>query len=412
MEESGLVGHLGQKAPSPVAQVTVNQELAGPVELLSQAWKIARSRFWAIIGCFILGYLAFIPLGGILFVPFGYSLLRGGTSEGFVASLGIGLMVAFALFWLVGMVIFTWIGVALVEIVAGADEKLGLWEAVKKAFPKIPGLIWLVIVSTSLVMGSYIPFLIPAVAVGVWISFGQYVYITQGVGGLKALRISREYVRGRFWGVLGRYLFLILIPLALQLMAGGIGVMLGEEAAGILVLLSMIVTIPLWIVIMVYPYVLFRNLRELRGEITPDQVEEGKTKWVLLGLWGVLGWLILPVGAVILLLMINPAGQLQKAREAGNKSNLNILEMNIRSYEAVNRRYPMRLDDLIPEFLDELPVGNYEYKLLKNGMDYELCITDSENNQQCVTSLEESPAKQMNDEWNLPQDIDFEFEDM
>jgi hypothetical protein len=286
-------------------------------------------------------------------------------------------------------VLFSWAAIAMVEIIAHADEKLGMWQAIGKAFYKIPGLIGLGLVSGLITTGAYIPLLIPAIIVTVWFSFGWYVYITDGVGGLSALRISREYTRGKFWGVFGRQFFLFLLPLAWEIGLGIISAVVGEGIFRIIALPLVLTGIPIWMICLVYPYQLFRNLREIRGVIDQKEVQTGKTKWIILAIWGLAGWLLIPVGMMaIILLAINPAAKMQQARDADTRFRLHGMQNNLRHYQTINGEYPSSLDDLVPDVTNRLPDGKFEYRALNGGQEYVLCIKNESASGDCVSSAE------------------------
>ena len=53
--------------------------------------------------------------------------------------------------------------------------------------------------------------------------------------------------------------------------------------------------------------------------------------------------------------------------------------------------YPSSLDELIPDYLDEIPIDPktdqpYPYQVLEDGQDYQLCC-ESESGQQCLGSF-------------------------
>src|SRR3989338_8799423 len=111
---------------------------------------------------------------------------------------------------------------------------------------------------------------------------------------LFALLKSREYVRGRWWGVLWRNLcMLILVYLAsfiLTLLAKELG---GQLAANIFSWILTIFTTPF---VVCYDYLLFKNLRDLHtGEITLPK----KLPYVLTA---IAGWIVMPI--VVTTLMI------------------------------------------------------------------------------------------------------------
>ena len=357
-----------------------SKELASPVELLTQAWTVTKARFWPLLVCnlipFLYGFLLMLLIVGPVFLT--GSLSVGGGFE--LGSLFSPFMViGFILGVIMLVIISLWQGVAVIELISGAEEKLSLATAFKKAWPKIWGALGVAITSGVIMFGAAFPLIIPAMVVGTWFAFGQYVFIVEGTGGLKALRISREYVRGKFWAVVGRLLFVMLLFIGLALVQGIFNLVLGDELFGKISWIFSLINLPVTILVAVYQFLLYKNLKEVRGgAINPADVEGGKTKWILLAIWGVLGWLIIPIAMAILLVAINPKKQLDQARNTNTQFNRQIITRELDQYFNVNMVYPQNIDELIPDYLSE----QFSYQLSSDGRDYELC--DASND--CTTS--------------------------
>lgn len=72
-------------------------------------------------------------------------------------------------------------------------------------------LLWISILFGLICMGGSILLIIPGIALSGYLGFYQYVLVTDGTRGLKALISSFYYVRGNWWGVFGRLFALGLI---------------------------------------------------------------------------------------------------------------------------------------------------------------------------------------------------------
>src|SRR3989344_3979582 len=108
---------------------------------------------------------------------------------------------------------FTLIGISLVPFVIWAqaalfmgivasDENIGIRESFRRARGKILSMYWVMILSIFIFIGGFVLLIIPALIFATWFSFAIFVFFAEGTRGLDALLKSKEYVRGRFWGVL------------------------------------------------------------------------------------------------------------------------------------------------------------------------------------------------------------------
>ena len=105
--------------------------------------------------------------------------------------------------------------VAVIKFVA--EPGLTPVAAYQAALPYIFRYVGLAILLTIILLGGYILLIIPGIIFSVWFAFAYLVLITEDTGVTEALKKSRNYVRGRWWGVFGRLVALILISLVFVL---------------------------------------------------------------------------------------------------------------------------------------------------------------------------------------------------
>ncbi len=60
-------------------------------------------------------------------------------------------------------------------------------------------------------------FIIPGIIIGVWYGFAIYIVVTKDIGIFDAFRESREFARGRFMGILGRFIVIILVTIIISI---------------------------------------------------------------------------------------------------------------------------------------------------------------------------------------------------
>lgn len=87
------------------------------------------------------------------------------------------------------------------------------------------------IVSTLVLLVAFLLLIIPGVIVSVWLTFSSFVLILENGGIIESMKKSREYVRGRWWGVFGRSVFISLVTIPIFMVTAVIAALLpGGEA--------------------------------------------------------------------------------------------------------------------------------------------------------------------------------------
>jgi phage FluMu protein Com len=243
------------KAPS-------RRELSGLGDLFGKSWEVFKNRigillvlYLIIIACVLVPVGLFLGAGFLisLVMPEGRApLLVGGGITGGI----IGLFAAY------------WGGAALVFAVA--DETLGIRDSLVKGWERLGSFIWLYSLAGFIIVGGFLLFIVPGVIFYIWFFFGQFVLVAEGDRGMAALLKSKEYVKGRWLDVFFRIFVLWLISVA----AGMIPV-----AGSFLSLLF----IPFS---MIYHYLIYAELREIRGEVEVPTTGSDKNIWVGVGVLG------------------------------------------------------------------------------------------------------------------------------
>jgi hypothetical protein len=64
---------------------------------------------------------------------------------------------------------------------------------------------------------GFIALIVPGIIFAVWFSFGYFVLVFEDKRGVDALKTSKSYVKGKWWAVLGRFLFIGFILLLVSI---------------------------------------------------------------------------------------------------------------------------------------------------------------------------------------------------
>ena len=140
---------------------------------------------------------------GILLVPALLSVIaaifepaqNAGTVEGTE-------WIIFAAVTVVSVIANIFMGIAL--ILALSNHSL----TVKEAYSESTSFFWrylgLSILTSIVITIGFILFIIPGVILSVWFTFAVFILVLERTKIIEAMKISREYVKGKWWGVFGR----------------------------------------------------------------------------------------------------------------------------------------------------------------------------------------------------------------
>ena len=283
----------------PAAAPLQSGVLAGPVELLSVAWKLFRENWKTLMPIVMVPLLA-TAIGRILSVADVSVLPVVGGFLVFIA----GVFTIFMQIALTDSVRQISNGSA-VALSTKAQYKVGL----KLFWP----FVWLVILQVLVFLGSSILFIIPAIVMGVYTSMYSLSLIIDGKRGWSAFTESYTLVRGRWWGTLGRLVSIGLVSAACYLVGVGLsfllellfGLPLKSSGAGALsAVVGDLIGIFVWPLAAIYTYKLYESLKASR---LPNIETKTFRRWLITFLViGILTpFLVLGIGLPILLSNMN-----------------------------------------------------------------------------------------------------------
>jgi hypothetical protein len=208
-----------------------------------------RKRIWHLIGIGCVTLLACATAGGAFWAA-GHFASRLVPQQRLAAAAAAAFLGVLALVWLVN-----WGATA--AVIAVVKPRFSLGACLSDARGKVLSTIWISLLLGFVMTGAAF-LVVPWVLFSVWFYFAPFVLADGGSRGMGALLESREYVRGHWFAVFfrivfiwGLYALLLLVPLAGPLLA--------------------LVFLPL---VLFYNAVLYDNLKSLRGGVrfTPRSV--------------------------------------------------------------------------------------------------------------------------------------------
>jgi hypothetical protein len=266
------------KTPEMVTQgpeeIKRKKDLLRIEELLNRSWEIFKDRVGTLILLCLLS-IAFmiVPFGiffgtGYLFsIAFPYSktaLIASGGLVGVIAGL-IGAFWGFTAF-----------------IFAVVDKRLGIKDALEKGWQRFGAFIWLFSLLGYIVTGGFLLFIIPGVIFSVWFIFAQFILASEDEKGMDALLKSKEYVKGYGFDVFLRLFVIWLI----------------SAVIGMIPFIGSILSILFMPFMMIFTYLIYEDLRSVKGDVFYSSSGGEKFKWIVAG---TIGYVIVPI--IIITLM-------------------------------------------------------------------------------------------------------------
>lgn len=217
-------------------------------------------------------------------------------------------------------------------------------------------LIWVTILTSLVNFGGMVLFIIPGIALAVYLLFINYALVLDGKRGLSALGTSFYYVRGSWWKVFWRQLAVALICLVIGLVIGAIvfaamaamGVSLfaspeatkaaletwGASALGNLlgIVMWLIWACVLYPIFVIYNYSIYKHLKTLKPEPNPETDLKKPRGWFIgLSIWGLISPIIFAIVLVSTVALLALDTARLKAQNAAQNPQTVVEQINLKS---------------------------------------------------------------------------------
>lgn len=242
--------------------------IIGVGRLFKQSWLVYKNNFLVLVGIIIIP--ALVMMLSLLFNSF----------LGFVI-------------YLLGIIGLVWGQLSLIVFIVNG-KKISVKEAYQQSWQKLLPAVWVMVISSFIILGGFYLFLIPGIIFTFWFIFALMIVVSENdIKGLSVLVKSREYVRGYFWPIVLRYILLVIIVGGISFL---VSLILNKTAVGdsenlvnlILPVLLSAILIPFTVSYLVQMY---ESLKTIKGE-TLVVKKSSKTSYLLVA---TLGWLFLIV---------------------------------------------------------------------------------------------------------------------
>lgn len=375
----------------------VHAVIPGPIELAKEAWVIYKKRFWTIVGIGVVIFIAEILLlvAAVIVGALGYFGLGAKLSAGFFGLVGVLVIVGL----IISTVLSSWSNAAIFLSITKWKEDRKITDLLKDAKPFILPYFLTSLLAGLLSIGAFLFFIIPALVFGVWFSMWKFILVTENKSGLLALHTSREYVRGRFWGVVWRVIAVHLPVLILGLLfTRGRGDAMGP-LHGIFQIVSLLL-IPFY---MIYDFVLFTHLKKTAKTVSKEVPSRSKLLYLLVPL---LGYVLIIITGILVVPTVMKMVSSFSSGIPGSETILPTTNNSVKpstaivygltNYYLTNKRFPDNLQILTTShILTTIPVEPttgmpYRYTVLKDGQDFQLCTPPSIKPEKCLSTESQS----------------------
>jgi hypothetical protein len=201
---SDKTGQTGQTRQDQTGQISPAVHLASFNEILIEAWRSYRLKLKNLLGITIIPALASIAFLIIAIIFGGLLAAIAAITNGAYAPIAIVLGVIFGIFAIIALLYLAFWGQIALLYNVGSDETVGAIESYKRTRGKIWDYAWIAFLVGVSTLCGYVLFIVPGIIFSIFFSFAAFAFLFENEKGMNALLKSREYVRGKWWGVLFR----------------------------------------------------------------------------------------------------------------------------------------------------------------------------------------------------------------
>lgn len=271
-------------------------------ELFKRSWNLYKAHlgtFLKIAGVPIVLDLMFIII--LLY----YSIAYGLTFNEIFSSAEWPILLLVAVTNLIASVLQLWSHAALIYAVK-SEGNIKVKEAYRRSFSKVAAFIWITFLSSLIIFGGFMFFIVPGLIFGVWFSMVYFVVIDENLRGTDALLRSREYIRGNFSKVLSLLLGLFLYSVVILIVFFVVIAVLAAVVTGLLASSGLVdigsafrqlndaeikldFSFVLYPISTAYTYFVYKHLRELKlkSDSNQDYSPRRKIKYLAAGVSGI-----------------------------------------------------------------------------------------------------------------------------
>ena len=186
--------------------------LANSVDLYKQGWRLY---VWLITLPLLASILVVAVVGAVIAAVLA-------VSGGDLTPDRIPWLIPPALVGIIGLVIVNAIGkIALIKAIS-LDGVSTIRELLTFSRPLVWKFFWLQILTGLAVFVGFLLLVIPGIVFSTWFLFSTIILVIEGTDGTAAMKRSKFYARGKFWGLFGRMLALMIIVIIFSVLGSSV----------------------------------------------------------------------------------------------------------------------------------------------------------------------------------------------
>jgi uncharacterized membrane protein len=185
--------------------INKSKEIISISELFSKSFAVYQTLFFKVIGIELLALLGLLPLVLVLIL---FAIFEAISLDSATANNIVNIILALLMF--VGFIFFIAISiisqVGAMNIIKDNNKDIKIFDAFKAARPQASDYFTTTLLGGILIMLWTLLLVVPGIIMMVFYSFIAWVVIVEGFTGMKALRRSKDLVKGHWWQVALRLL--------------------------------------------------------------------------------------------------------------------------------------------------------------------------------------------------------------
>ena len=207
--------------------------------LISDSFNLYKSSWKLFVWLVLLPILATIAVVALIGVIIATILA---VSGGQVTPARIPLLIPPGLVAIVALAIINAMGkIALVKAIDLKGQTKAR-DMIKFAWPLVGKYIILQLMVGIVVLVGFVLLVVPGVLFMIWYLFSSIILVVEGLKGREAMKQSKAYIKGKFWGVLGRLVFMIA---AIGLLSGIVSAIDNQAVIIVFQLVSTLIIAPI-----------------------------------------------------------------------------------------------------------------------------------------------------------------------
>lgn len=364
-------------APTQVPQNPTSLGSLGVGSILKTSWQFYIARFKVLEGIVVTSMFFFFLSFAAAYGFFQLLALIAGRQ---VAGNFVNSFYGTSVFVVVHVLFHLWSLHAVMTVITHQEQHLSIRQAYVRSRKHLLVFIWVVALTSFLVIGGALLFIVPGLLLATLLIFSPFVYLAENEKGMRAVLKSAWYAKSKWFVINGHFVVLaalLFIPYQILTMLA-----VRRDSAmqtpytplePVAQFASFIVIAFLLPFILTYLYHLYMRVRARRGNVsfTPRLRVKGILVTVAL-----LGWLYLPATAIYFTVARNLALKIpqNKQRLAHAREISAALDNFFNDY----REYPTTTVELAPRYIARLPKdpesgSDYAYARGKTKYSYRLC---------------------------------------